>query len=78
VRYRLVLVLAIQAGGDLVIEGKGVPGKPATWPQRGGGPLERAAPVGPGRQVQQRAERAIDQRGWLGENQVAYVTLAQV
>jgi hypothetical protein len=28
VRYRLLLVLAVQACGDSVIEGKGVPGEP--------------------------------------------------
>ena len=50
VRYRLVLVLTVEAGGDLVVEGEGVPGKPATRPERGGGAFEvRRRPAQAGR-----------------------------
>jgi hypothetical protein len=52
VRYRLVTVLTVEARGDLVVEGEGVPGEPATRPERGGDAFEGAAAVGPGRQVQ--------------------------
>jgi hypothetical protein len=68
VRYRLVLVLAVEARGDPVVEGKGVPGEPPFLPERGGDALEGAAAVGPGRQVQERAERAVDQRRRLVES----------
>jgi hypothetical protein len=46
--------------------------------QRGGDPLERAAQVSPGRQVQQGSERAVNEPGRLLEGQIADVTLAQV
>ena len=32
---RLLLVHAVEIGGDAVIEGKGIPGKPPFWPERG-------------------------------------------
>jgi len=38
VRYRVLLVLAVEAGGDPVVEGKGVPGEPAFRLERGGDP----------------------------------------
>jgi len=57
----LVLVLAVQARRDLVVEGEGVPGEPSVRPQRPGDAFERAAAIGPGLQVQERAEGAVDQ-----------------
>ena len=78
VRYRLVLVLAVQARRDPVVEGEGVPGEPPARPERGGDALEGAAAVGPGRQVQERPERAVDQRRRLVQGEVAHVALAQV
>jgi len=55
VRHRFLLVLAVQARGDVVVEGEGVPGEPSPGLERGGDPFEGAAAVGPGRQVQQGA-----------------------
>jgi hypothetical protein len=77
-RFRLLLMHSVEARGDVVVEGEGIPGKPAVRQERGGDPLEGAPAVGPGRQVQQRAERAVDQRRRLLETQVAHVGLAQV
>src|SRR5215469_6472206 len=59
VRHWLVLVLAVQPRGDVVVEGKGIPGETSSRPKRGGDPVKGAAAVGPGRQVQQRPERAV-------------------
>ena len=77
-RHGLVLVQPVEARRDVVVEGKRVPGEPPARPERRGDALERAAAVGPGRQVQQRAERAVDQRRRLVEGEVAHVALAQV
>ncbi len=74
----LVLVLPIEACRDPVIEGEGVPSEPSTWSQRRRDALEGATAVGPGRQVQERAERAVDQRRRLVNGEIAHVTLAQV
>jgi hypothetical protein len=76
VPYRLLLVLTIEARGYAVVEGKGVPGEAPVWWERGGDTLERVAAVGPGGQVQQRAEGAVDQRRRLVEGKVAHVGLA--
>ena len=65
-------------GRDPVVERERVPGEPSARPERRGDALERAAAVGPGRQVQERAERAVDQRRRLVEREVAHVALAQV
>jgi len=78
VRHRFLLALAIEVRGDVVVEGQGVPGEPPLRPERDGDALEGAPPVGPGRQVQQRTERAVDQPRWLVEGQVMHVTFAQV
>jgi len=51
VRHRLLLVLAVQPRGDVVVEGKGVPGEPSSRLERCGDPLKGAAAVGPGRQA---------------------------
>jgi hypothetical protein len=59
-RDGLGLVLAIETCRDSVVEGEGVPGKPSTGTQGGRDALEGATPVGPGWQVQERAERAVD------------------
>jgi hypothetical protein len=47
VPYRLLLVLAVQARGDPVVEGKGVPGEPPVRQERGGDALEGAAAAWP-------------------------------
>jgi hypothetical protein len=62
----------------VVVEGERVPGEPPARPRRCGHGLEEAAAVGPGGQVQQRAERAVDQRRLLVEVRVAHVGLDQV
>src|SRR6516162_2973772 len=51
--------------GDVVVEGKGVPGEPSSRSERSGDPVKGTAAVGPGRQMQQRPERAVDQCRWL-------------
>ena len=45
-----------------VVEGEGVPGEAATRAERGGDALEDASPIGPRREVEQRAGRAVDER----------------
>ena len=72
------LVLPSSRGRDPVVEGERVPREPAVRPERRGDALERASAVGPGREVQERAERAVDERGRLVEREVAHVALAQV
>ena len=68
VRAGILLVLAVEGGGDPVVEGERVPGEPPGRGERGGDALEGAAAVGPGRQVQQGAGRAVDQRrGFAGD-----------
>lgn len=62
-----LLVLAVQARGNPVVERKGVPGEPPARPQGGGDTLEGAAAVSPSGQVQQCAERTVDQRRRLIE-----------
>lgn len=77
VRDGFLLALAVQAGGDLVVECEGIPGEPPARPERGCDPLEGAA-AGPRRQVQQRPERAVDQCRRLIQGQVPHIVLAQV
>jgi hypothetical protein len=47
-----LLVLAVEASGDLVVKCEGIPGKPPARLERDGDALEGAAAVGPRRQVQ--------------------------
>src|SRR4051794_21189689 len=77
-RSGLLLMLSIEARGDVVVKGKSIPGKPPIRAERGGDALERAAAVGPGRQVQERAERAVNERRRLVESEVAHVAFAQI
>lgn len=72
------LILAVRARRDLVVEGEGAPGEPSARRQRPDDAFERAAAVGPGLQVQERAEGAVDQLRRLIEVEVAHVALAQV
>jgi len=60
-----------------VVEGKGVPGEPPGRTERSGDALKGAAAVGPGWQVQEGAEPAIDEGGGLLKDEVAHVALAQ-
>src|SRR5438445_5800420 len=55
-----VLPLAIEARCDVVVEGECVPGEATIRLQRRGDTFKRAAAVGPGWQVQERTERAVD------------------
>ena len=71
-------MLAVEARGDPVIEREGVPGEPSARPERRRDPFEGPPAVGPGRQVQERAERAVDQRSRLVEREVAHVAFVQV
>jgi hypothetical protein len=78
VRDGSVSVLAGEARGDAVVEGERVPGEPSVRLERRGDALEGAPAVGPGRQMEERAERAVDKRGRLVEREVAHVGLAQI
>jgi hypothetical protein len=48
-RYRLVMVLTIEAGGDPVLKGECVAGEPAIRPERGGDAFERRRSAQAGR-----------------------------
>jgi hypothetical protein len=78
VRHRLVLVLAVEARRDSVVEGERIPGKATTRSQCGRDVLEAPATVGPGREVQQRPERAVDERRRLVEREIADVAESKV
>jgi ubiquinone/menaquinone biosynthesis C-methylase UbiE len=78
VRNGILLVLAVEARRDPVVERKGVPGEPSSRPERRGDALEGAAAVGPGRQMEESSERAIDQRRGLVEGKVTHIALMQV
>ena len=67
VGQRFVLVLSIQPAHDQMIEREGVPCEPPAKTKRPRNTFEGAASVGPGRQMQQQAERAMDQRRLLVE-----------
>ena len=62
----------------LRIEDEEVPGEAPARAERGVDPLEDAAPVGPGRQVAQRAEGAVHEPGRLVQLEVAHVALAEL
>ena len=47
VRYKHLLVLTVEARGEPVVEGKGIPGEPPFRPQLDRDALEGAAAVGP-------------------------------
>jgi len=69
----VLLVGAVEPRGDVVVEGERVPGEAAARAQRLRHPLEDGAPVGPRRQVEERAERAVDQCGGLFQVELAHV-----
>ena len=73
-----MLVLSVKPRRDAVVERKGVPGETAARPERGGNTFKRTPPVGPGWQVEKRAEGTIDQPGRFLQGQVPHVRLAQV
>jgi hypothetical protein len=52
--------------------------EPPARTERGGDALERAPAVSPGRHVQQRPERAVDQRRRRGKGEIAHVGFVQV
>ena len=52
------MVLSVCLSGELVIEREGVPCEAPAGPERRGDTFEGTAPVGPGRQVKERAEWA--------------------
>src|SRR5688572_5885971 len=70
--------LSVDTCGDAGVEDERVPGEATAGPQRGVDTLEDAAPVGPGRQVEQRAERRIDQSGRRLQLEVAHVALTEL
>src|SRR5829696_3881958 len=78
VREGLLLSGAVEPGGDRVVEREGGPGEAAARLQRRRHALEETSPVGPRRQVQERAPWDVDQRRGLLELEVAYVTQAEV
>ncbi len=76
VRHRSAAVRAVETHRDLVVERQGIPREAPARTERRGDALERATTVSPGREVQQRVERAVDQRRGLVESEVAHVSLA--
>ena len=71
-------MVTAEASGDPMVEGKCIPGKTAILTKRGGNPLEGAASVSPGSQVQERTEWAVDQPGRFVEDEVSHVDLTKV
>src|SRR5262245_40978826 len=69
---------AVEGRRDAVVEGIRVPREPSTRSEARGYPLERPAPVGPGRQMEERPERAVDELDGLVELEVAHVAETQV
>jgi hypothetical protein len=78
VRNWLQLVFTVESRGDPVVEGEGIPGKAPVLALRAGDALEGATTIGLGRQVLQRAERAVDEPRWLVEYQVLDIAFAQI
>jgi hypothetical protein len=68
--HELVLMLAIEARRDPIVEGEGVPRETPPWPERGGDALEAPAATPPGRQMQEAAKRGVDQRCGRVEGEV--------
>ena len=75
--YRLFLRNAIETGGNLVVKGEGIPGEAPVRPERRRHPLEGSAAVGPGRSMQERAKRAVDERRRFSEREVPHVARDQ-
>ena len=71
-------MVSVEPHRNPMVEHEGVPREPSTGTERGGDTLERPAPVGPGREMEQRPERAIDQRCRLGQRELAHVTFVQL
>jgi hypothetical protein len=69
---------AVVGRRDVRVEGERVPCEPPAGLERVGDPLEHAAAVGPGRQVQQAPERAVDERRRLVQLEFAHVALTQL
>ena len=77
-RLRLLLVLAVETGGDVVVEGEGVQANRPSGRSEAAtrsNARRRSAQVG---SVQQRAERAVDQCRRLVEMEVPHVGLTEV
>jgi hypothetical protein len=75
---RRISVLPVDGGCELMVERERIPRKAAVGSKRCGYPLEAAATIGPGRQMQQRPAGAVDQRRGLFEVELTDVSLPQV
>src|SRR3954452_24769561 len=69
---------AVAHRGQVRVEDERVPREEATRREGRRDTLEDAPPVAPGREVEQRAVRAVDERRRLVQPQLAHVRLAQV
>ena len=74
----LLLPLAVDPCGDPRVEDEEVPGEAPAGAEGGVDPFEDAAPVGPGRQVAQRAEGAVHEPGRLVQLELAHVAFPQL
>ena len=74
----LVLRLPVEPRRDRVAEDEGVEGEPPAGPQRGGDALEDPPLLLPAVQVEERAERDVDQRRGLVELELADVAEPQL
>src|SRR4051812_2912636 len=74
--HRRVGVPAVESGCEVMIERECVPGEAALRPKRRRDPLETAASIRPGGQVQRRPAGAVDQGCGLRELELAYVSFA--
>ena len=75
---RVVGMLAVDGGCEVMVEGKRVPGEAAVRAKRCRDPLEAAATIGPRGQMQQRPPRAVDQGRRLLDFKLPYVSFTQV
>ena len=69
---------AVVPGGDVGIEDERVPREAAARAKRRRDALEEPAPVSPGGEVEERAERAVDERRGLLQLELPHVALAEL
>ena len=78
VRNGIVLRLAVQVRRDPVVEREGVPREAPAGPEDAVTRSNVRRRSAPGRQMQERAGRAVDEPGGLVELEVAHVALAKI
>lgn len=70
--------MPLVGGGDAVVEAERIPREASARSERGGHTLEHASAVCPRGQVQQSAERAVDEARRLVQLEVPHVRLAEM